>query len=116
MDKITWNEQWMGYPVGPQYAASSNIDNAYRLQGHLQLVLGEQDNNVPPESTFRLVDALNRANKDFEFVFIPGADHGAGIQGENVVQNKLQDFFVRYLLHQDPPERNSQPARAGRGG
>jgi dipeptidyl aminopeptidase/acylaminoacyl peptidase len=51
MDKASWNEQWMGYPVGPQYSACSNIDNAYRLKGKLLLIVGELDNNVPPEST-----------------------------------------------------------------
>src|SRR5262249_41796591 len=39
MDKASWNEQWMGYPVGPQYSACSNIDNAARLRGHLLLVV-----------------------------------------------------------------------------
>jgi dipeptidyl aminopeptidase/acylaminoacyl peptidase len=47
MDKASWNEQWMGYPVGPQYAECSNIDNAHRLRGHLFLIVGELDNNVP---------------------------------------------------------------------
>src|SRR5439155_22013449 len=64
MDKASWNEQWMGYPVGPQYAESSNIDNAGKLEGHLFLVVGEVDTNVPPESTVRFVDALIIANKD----------------------------------------------------
>ena len=49
MDKASWNEQWMGYPVGPQYSASSNIDNAYRLRGHLQLVVGELDKRPLPD-------------------------------------------------------------------
>src|SRR4029453_14091839 len=47
MDKASWNEQWMGYPVGPHYAASSNIDNAGKLRGKLLLIVGEQDTNVP---------------------------------------------------------------------
>ena len=51
MDKASWNEQWMGYPVGPWYAESSNIDNAHRLEGKLLLIVGEMDTNVPPEST-----------------------------------------------------------------
>ncbi len=63
MDKVSWNEQWMGYPVGPQYAECSNIDNAAKLRGHLQLVVGEMDSNVPPESTFRFVNALVQARK-----------------------------------------------------
>ena len=46
MDKASWNEQWMGYPVGPWYAASSNIDNAHRLGGNLLLIVGEMDTNV----------------------------------------------------------------------
>lgn len=114
MDKVSWNEQWMGYPVGPQYSASSNIDNAYRLQGHLQLVVGELDTNVPPESTYRFVDALIRAHRDFEFVMVPSADHGAAAgpqlpAGETIVSTKLQDFFVRYLQGTEPANRNSQP-------
>ena len=43
MDKIWWNEQWMGWPIGPQYAASSNVDNAHKLQGKLLLIVGELD-------------------------------------------------------------------------
>jgi dipeptidyl aminopeptidase/acylaminoacyl peptidase len=119
MDKMSWNEQWMGYPVGPQYAASSNIDNAYRLQGRLQLVVGELDSNVPPESTYRFVDALLRAQRDFEFVLVPGANHGASLPGETVVSTKMQDFFVRYLQGTEPPNRNAQPGTPpgpGRGG
>ncbi len=48
MDKIWWNEQWMGWPLGSQYAESSNVDNAYRLQGKVLLVVGEMDTNVDP--------------------------------------------------------------------
>ncbi|HEY2759771.1 MAG TPA: prolyl oligopeptidase family serine peptidase, partial [Pirellulales bacterium] len=107
MDKITWNEQWMGYPVGPQYAECSNINNAFRLQGRLQLVVGELDINVPPESTYRFVDALVKTKKDFEFVLIPGADHGAR---SSITQTKLHDFFVRYLQNTEPPNHNASAA------
>src|SRR5262245_10990722 len=68
MDKASWNEQWMGYPVGPHYAESSNIDNAQRLRGKLLLIVGELDTNVPPESTYRFADALIKAGKDFEYL------------------------------------------------
>lgn len=94
LDKASWNEQWMGYPVGEHYAASSNIDNAYRLQGDLLLLVGELDSNVPPESTLRLVDALIKANKDFEFLMIPGLGHSDG--GEYGRQ-RTQAFFVEKL-------------------
>jgi dipeptidyl aminopeptidase/acylaminoacyl peptidase len=104
MDKSSWNEQWMGYPVGKEYSECSNIDNAAKLKGRLQLVLGEVDSNVPVESTFRLVNALVQARKDFEFVIIPGANHGAA---SPITRRKLQDFFVRYLKGEEPPNHNS---------
>ena len=107
MDKASWNEQWMGYPVGPQYAASSNIDNAHRLQGRLMLVVGEVDTNVPPESTYRFVDALIKASKDFDFFLVPGGGHGAG---GAYYQRRMQDFFVRHLQGTEPPNRNAPAA------
>jgi dipeptidyl aminopeptidase/acylaminoacyl peptidase len=109
MDKASWNEQWMGYPVGPQYAESSNVDNAYRLRGRLMLIVGEMDTNVPPESTYRFVDALIKAGKDFEFVFVPGAGHGVGGQ---FYQRRMQDFFLRHLQGVEPPDRNAAAAGA----
>ena len=105
MDKASWNEQWMGYPVGPQYAECSNIDNAGKLKGHLFLVVGEVDDNVPPESTYRLVDALIRANKDFDLLVVPNGNHGAG---GAYGQRRLQDFFVRHLMGNEPPNRNAE--------
>jgi dipeptidyl aminopeptidase/acylaminoacyl peptidase len=104
MDKASWNEQWMGYPVGPQYAECSNIDNAARLRGKLFLIVGEMDNNVPPESTMRFVDALIKAGKDFDLLVIPGAGHG---MGGAYGQRRMQDFFVRHLLGTEPPNRNA---------
>ncbi len=71
MDKIWWNEQWMGWPIGREYAESSNVDNAYRLQGKVQLVVGEMDQNVDPASTFQVVNQLVKHNKDFELLVIP---------------------------------------------
>jgi dipeptidyl aminopeptidase/acylaminoacyl peptidase/uncharacterized protein (DUF885 family) len=108
MDKASWNEQWMGYPVGPQYAESSNIDNAHRLRGKLLLIVGELDTNVPPESTMRLVDALIKAGKDFELLVVPGMGHSNG--GAYGVR-RMQDFFVRHLQGGTPPDRNA-PAPA----
>lgn len=104
MDKASWNEQWMGYPVGPQYAENSNIENAHRLRGKLFLIVGEMDNNVPPESTMRFVDALIKAGKDFDLLVVPGAGHG---MGGSYGQRRMQDFFVRNLLGVEPPDRNA---------
>ncbi|MEQ8764389.1 MAG: prolyl oligopeptidase family serine peptidase [Planctomycetota bacterium] len=111
MDKASWNEQWMGYPVGPWYGESSNIDNAHRLEGHLMLVVGELDRNVPPESTYRLVDALVRAGKDFDFLFVPGGGHGAG---GAYGQRRLQDFFLEHLQGKAIPNRNASEGRGRR--
>jgi dipeptidyl aminopeptidase/acylaminoacyl peptidase len=108
MDKASWNEQWMGYPVGPQYSESSNIDNAHRLRGKLFLIVGEMDTNVPPESTLRFADALIKAGKDFDLLVIPGGGHG---MGGAYGQRRMQDFFVRHLLGVEPPDRNAEPAR-----
>ena len=108
MDKASWNEQWMGYPVGPQYAACSNIDNAHRLRGKLFLIVGEMDTNVPPESTLRVADALVKAGKDFDLLVVPGAGHGMG--GAYGVR-RMHDFFVRHLLGAEPPDRNAAERR-----
>lgn len=105
MDKMWWNEQWMGWPVGEEYAQSSNVENAYRLNGKLLLLNGELDNNVDPSSTVQLVNALVKANKDFEYVLLPGTKHSSGgTYGER----KRRDFFVRYLLATDPPDWNNE--------
>ncbi len=100
LDKMWWNEQWMGYPVGPEYAASSNIENASRLEGNLMLIVGEMDDNVDPSSTYRFADALIKAGKDFDLVILPGSNHTLG---GDYGEHKRRDFFVRHLLHMDPP-------------
>ena len=101
MDKIWWNEQWMGWPIGPEYAESSNVDNAYRLQGKVLLVVGEMDHNVDPSSTMQVVNQLIKHNKDFDLLVVPGHGHGSGgAYGDH----KRYDFFVRHLLGVKPPE------------
>jgi dipeptidyl aminopeptidase/acylaminoacyl peptidase len=69
MDKIWWNEQWMG-ELGPHYAAASNVDNAHRLQGKLLLIVGEMDRNVDPSSTLQVANALIKAKKTFDLLVI----------------------------------------------
>ena len=109
MDKIWWNEQWMGWPLGPHYSASSNVDNAYRLQGHVLLVVGEMDTNVDPASTMQVVNQLIKHDKDFDLLYIPGAGHGAGgTYGEH----KRFDFFVRQLLGVRPPDWTDKDRKA----
>ena len=96
MDKIWWNEQWMGYPIGPHYEAQSGRTLAPRLKGDLMLVLGEEDTNVDPASTWQVVDALVQANKDFELVVLPNVGHGA--LGHPYAQRRFREFLVNRLI------------------
>jgi dipeptidyl aminopeptidase/acylaminoacyl peptidase len=103
MDKIWWNEHWMG-TMGPHYAAASNVANAHRLTGRLFLAVGEMDTNVDPSSTMQVVDALIRAGKDFDLLVVPNGGHGAtGPDGTR----RRNDFFVRWLHGVTPPDWNS---------
>ena len=103
MDKIWWNEQWMGWPLGPEYAASSNVDNASRLRGKLLLFVGELDTNVDPSSTMQVVNALIKAGKTFSLLVLPGQNHtSGGDYGERM----RRDFFVHNLLGVEPPDWN----------
>jgi dipeptidyl aminopeptidase/acylaminoacyl peptidase len=103
MDKIWWNEQWMGWPLGPEYVAASNVENASRLKGKLLLTVGELDDNVDPASTYQVINALIKAGKTFDFLLVPGMRHSpGGPYGER----KHYDFFVHYLLGVEPPDWN----------
>src|SRR6185436_1098916 len=103
MDKIWWNEQWMGWPLGPEYGASSNVMNASKLQGKLLLIVGELDPNVDPASTMQVVNALIAAKKKFDLLVIPGAAHtNGGPYGDRL----RYDFFVHHLLGLEPPDWN----------
>ncbi|GBC83198.1 Prolyl tripeptidyl peptidase [bacterium HR10] len=104
MDKIWWNEQWMGWPVGPHYAASSNVENAHRLRGKVLLIVGELDTNVDPSSTMQVVNALIKANKTFDLLVLPGQGH---TMGGAYGSRKMYDFFVHHLLGVEPPEWNA---------
>lgn len=116
LDKASWNEQWMGYlppdkiwskDADNWYSQNSNIDNAAKLRGKLFLIVGEMDDNVPPESTMRFVDALIKAKKDFDLLVVPGANHGAA---SPVTQRRTLDFFVHNLQGKEPPDRNAEEA------
>jgi len=100
MDKIWWNEQWLGWPVGEQYTHSSNVVDAHKLGGALFLSVGELDRNVDPASTMQVVDALIAADKDFELLVIPGGGHGSG--ESPYARRRRADFFVRELLGVEP--------------
>jgi dipeptidyl aminopeptidase/acylaminoacyl peptidase len=117
MDKIWWNEQWMGWPLGPQYSASSNVDNAYRLQGDVLLIVGELDTNVDPSSTMQVVKALLKANKTFDLLVVPGQNHNAARGGEfgTYGERKRFDYFVQHLMGVTPPKWNEVRAETRTG-
>jgi len=100
MDKIWWNELWMGWPVGPHYEEQSNVTNAHKLQGKLLLIVGELDRNVDPASTMQVVDALIKADKDFDMLVVPGGGHG--IAESPYGKRRRRDYFVQLLLGVEP--------------
>ncbi len=109
MDKVWWNELWMGWPVGPHYAEQSNVTNAHKLKGKLLLIVGELDRNVDPASTMQVANALVRAGKDFDLLVVPGAGHGSAESPYG--RRRRMDFFVRHLLAVEPPDRNGTSSR-----
>ena len=104
LDKLWWNEQWMCYPVGEEYAACSNVVNAHLQSRPLMLVVGGLDDNVDPSSTMQVANALIKANKDFELVVLPTSGH---TMGGDYGEHKRYDFFVKNLMGVTPPAWDS---------
>ncbi|KAH5693369.1 dipeptidase [Parastagonospora nodorum] len=102
MDKQWWNEAWMGYPVDVSYEESSNVANAWRLQGSLLLSVGELDTNVDPASTMQVVNALHNAAKDYDLLFMTGEGHGVATNNPYALR-RTQDFLYRKLKGAEPP-------------
>ncbi|MGN6554079.1 MAG: DPP IV N-terminal domain-containing protein [Verrucomicrobiota bacterium] len=96
MDKIWWNEQWMGWPLDESYVRCSNVTDAHKLTGKLLLMVGEMDRNVDPASTMQVVNALIKADKDFELLDMPGMGHGVARTPYGA--RRLEDFFVQAFL------------------
>ncbi|KQU61694.1 peptidase S9 [Sphingomonas sp. Leaf339] len=110
MDKIDWNEQWLGWPVDQSYLDASGVVHAGKLQGKLMLVVGEQDSNVDPASTMQVVDALIKADKQFELLVIPGGEHTAGRTTGPVpyAMRRHYDFFLRTLRGEGVADWNAR--------
>jgi dipeptidyl aminopeptidase/acylaminoacyl peptidase len=60
------------------------------------------DDNVPPQNTWLVVDALIKANKDFDLIILPQARHGYGVDGSYMTRRRW-DYFVRHLMGAEPP-------------
>jgi dipeptidyl aminopeptidase/acylaminoacyl peptidase len=102
-----WGERYQGllvtHPDGTtNYDDQANENFAKGLKGHLLLAHGTTDNNVPPYSTLLVVDALIKANKDFDLLLLPNEHHGYGAES-NYMMRRRWDYFVRWLLHAEPP-------------
>uniref|UniRef100_A0A372IT42 S9 family peptidase n=2 Tax=Paracidobacterium acidisoli TaxID=2303751 RepID=A0A372IT42_9BACT len=102
-----WGEKWIGlldtHPDGTtNYDNQANENIAKNLKGHLLLAHGTMDNNVPPYSTLLVVDALIRANKDFDLLLLPNQKHGYGPDTAYMTRRRW-DYFVRYLMGAEPP-------------
>ena len=95
MDKIWWNEQWRGYPLGPWYSENSNVDNAHLLQGKLFIINGEMDDNVDPASSLQVVNELIKADKDFRQLYLPGRSHNLG---EGWITKRAFQYFYENII------------------
>ena len=116
-----WGERYQGllvtHPDGTtNYDDQANENFAKDLKGHLLLAHGTMDNNVPPYSTLLVVDALIRANKDFDLLFLPNQHHGYGPY-TNYMTRRRWDYFVRWLMNTPPPKEFelTTPPAMGRG-
>ncbi len=100
LDKTWWNELYQGYPVQDDYVAQSNVTMAGRLAGHLLIEHGDVDDNVHPAGSMRFVDALMKANKNFDMLFVPNMAHG---ERNSYLARRRWDYFVQNLLGVTPP-------------
>ena len=120
-----WAEKWAGLEVKnadgtSNYDSQANQNIAKNLKGHLLLAHGTMDDNVPPNNTLLLVDALIKANKDFDLLLIPNVQHGYGAATQYMTRRRW-DYFVRYLGGDVPPKEyemkeSSAVSAAMRGG
>jgi dienelactone hydrolase len=101
LDKANWVERYMGLPVGEHYKEQANQTLAGRLKGKLLLMHGDMDENVHPASTMVLVDALIKANKDFDLLIMPNLPHR--MDGDPYFVRRRWDYFVRHLRGATPP-------------
>jgi dipeptidyl-peptidase 4 len=111
-----WGERYNGLLVKDatgnkdNYTDQANETFAKNLKGHLLLAHGTMDDNVPPNNTYLVVDALIKANKDFDLIMIPNARHPYASASPYMMRRRW-DYFVRYLLGAEPPKEYELKAK-----
>lgn len=113
-----WGERYQGLLVRDadgkdNYDAEANQNLAKNLKGHLLLAHGLMDNNVPPQNTLLVVEALIKANKDFDLLLFPSQAHGYGFQTNYMTRHRW-DYFVKWLLNSEPPKEYQIKSGMGR--
>lgn len=98
-----WGERYIGLLKGDNYEKQANQYLADNLKGKLLLAHGAVDDNVPPSNTFLVVDALIKANKDFDLIIFPHARHGYG-QYYYYMMRRRWDYFVENLMGAKHPQ------------
>jgi len=98
-----WGERYDGLVANSDYEAQANQNYAKNLKGKLMLAHGLMDNNVPPYNTLLVVDALEKANKDYDLVVFPNSPHGYGTFGPYMMRRRW-DYFVKNLQGAEPPK------------
>lgn len=98
-----WGERYNGLVENSDYAVQANQAYAGNLKGKLMLVHGMMDDNVPPYNTLLVVEALQKANKDFDLVVFPNARHGFGAYSTYMMRLRW-DYFVKHLLNAEHPK------------
>ncbi|MBL4605314.1 MAG: DPP IV N-terminal domain-containing protein [Flavobacteriaceae bacterium] len=102
MEKAWWPEMYQGWPVDDTYEQVSNITNAKNLKGKLLLTHGGIDENVNPSATFKLAEALIKADKDFDLLILPSQRHGYQGVHRTYFIKKRWNYFVEHLLETTP--------------
>lgn len=97
-----WGERYDGLVANSNYDAHANENYAKNLKGKLMLAHGLMDNNVPPYNTLLVVEALEKANKDYDLVVFPNSPHGYGAYSPYMMRRRW-DYFVKNLLGVEPP-------------
>jgi dipeptidyl-peptidase-4 len=98
-----WAERYDGLAANSNYEAQANQNYAKNLKGKLMLAHGMMDDNVPPSNTMLVVDALIKANKNFDLVLFPNSPHGYGPFAPYMMRRRW-DYFVKNLLNAEPPK------------